>query len=403
MKLHPTLVLAAALATLSISGVLAHAQNAPQPPAETSKGERGPNVPAFWVREGYRVDLAAENFGEARFLETDGKGTLFIAQMNSGKIVALSATSDGKYENPKTLVTGHPKLHGLQFFDGLLYFTTPTEIFSIDPAKPDSVKTVAKFNIERPTDGHFFRSILVTPDSIYTSIGDPGNITDVGDSPREKIWKLPFDPKTGVAGDPQLFVTGIRNTEKLRFRPGTTEIWGCDHGSDNFGARYGENGGGPVTDLNPGCEFNHYIQGFDYGHPFVVGIGIPRPEFKDRPDILQKVNNATPPAWMFGGHWAPNGWTFLSTDKLTGSVGDAVIALHGSWNRRAKAGYRIERLAFDSATGRPWGGQTLVGTLNDAGTDVLARPVDCLELADGSVLFSDDSKNRVFRLTRIAK
>jgi hypothetical protein len=40
-----------------------------------------------------------------------------------------------------------------------------------------------------------------------------------------------------------MWSSGIRNTEKLRFRPGTQEVWGVDHGSDNFGDKLGENTG----------------------------------------------------------------------------------------------------------------------------------------------------------------
>ena len=58
-----------------------------------------------------------------------------------------------------------------------------------------------------------------------------------------------------------VFATGIRNTEKIRHRPGTTEIWGWDHGSDNFGRRHGEKTGQnqPITDLLPPklCIPNH--------------------------------------------------------------------------------------------------------------------------------------------------
>ena len=32
----------------------------------------------------------------------------------------------------------------------------------------------------------------------------------------------------------------------------------------------------------------------------------------------------TPPAYVFGAHWAPNGFTFLHQDKLTGHPGDLV-------------------------------------------------------------------------------
>src|SRR5437660_1431776 len=102
---------------------------------------------------------------------------------------------------------------------------------------------------------------------------------------RQKIWK--FDLK---GENKKLFCTGVRNTEKLRIRPGTKEIYGCDHGSDNFGLTLGEKKGyQPLTDAMPPCEFNHYVEGGFYGHPFVVGNKVPRPEFEKKEDILDLV------------------------------------------------------------------------------------------------------------------
>ena len=82
----------------------------------------------------------------------------------------------------------------------------------------------------------------------YTSVGDPENISDQTQTDREKIWHFSLDGK-----EKTLFCTGIRNTEKIVLRPGTKEVWGCDHGSDNFGARFGEQEGKlqPITDHNP--------------------------------------------------------------------------------------------------------------------------------------------------------
>jgi glucose/arabinose dehydrogenase len=61
-------------------------------------------------------------------------------------------------------------------------------------------------------------------------------------------------------------------------------------------------------------------------------------------------------------------------------------------------GYRIERVLFDPVTGRPYGSLTIVKTLT-ADNRVLARPVDCVEAPDGSVLFSCDMTNRIYRIS----
>src|SRR5690606_31820323 len=148
------------------------------------------------------------------------------------------------------------------------------------------------------------------------------------------------------------FCTGLRNTEKLRFRPGTAEIWGCDHGSDWFGRTYGDKEGNqPITDLNPPEELNHLVEGAFYGHPFLVGNRVPRPEFADREDINALAAKTTPPAWPFGAHWAPNGFTFLENDYFPQHQGDMFVAFHGSWNSQTRRGYCMERVLFDNATG----------------------------------------------------
>ena len=76
---------------------------------------------------------------------------------------------------------------------------------------------------------------LVADDAVYITVSDPSNMTKELESDRKKIYRYNLD-----GTNRKEFCSGIRNTEKLQFRPGTTEIWGCDHGSDNFGATYGE-------------------------------------------------------------------------------------------------------------------------------------------------------------------
>src|SRR5438270_12946211 len=67
-------------------------------------GERGPNVPDFWVRPGYRVTLAAEKLPEARFIEFDDKGTLYLSQPGQGSISTLKE-KNGSYEIQNKFIT----------------------------------------------------------------------------------------------------------------------------------------------------------------------------------------------------------------------------------------------------------------------------------------------------------
>lgn len=381
--------------------------------AQQTQGTTGPGVPPFWVRPGYTVTLAAENFGQARFLERDPSGTVYVAQPEAGKVLAFrDENKDGVFEAKIDFLSGFRSVHGLYFNpeDGYLYFTQSGAVHRVKPADgktpapKDAIQTLLPEGTLPSGGGHWWRSITVKDGYLYTSIGDSGNITDEAGTERQKIWRFKLDPNGGPASDKTLFASGIRNTEKLRFRPGTNSLYGCDHGSDTFGSRYGEpNGGrngGPITDVNPPCEFNNYVSGFNYGHPFVTGLGLPRPEYANRPNILEFVSQNTPPAWCFGAHWAPNGFTFVESPELLGSPSDAIVAFHGSWNASSRVGYRLERVCFDPATGKPYGAMPLVITLRNNGAEFLARPVDVLDMGDGTVLFSCDHTNKLYRLSR---
>lgn len=386
--------LASAVAMILGSAALAHADDT-----------TGPGVPAFVVRPGYRVTLIADHLEEARFLEFGEKGTLFVSEPDHGRIRCLrDPDADGVYKTQTVFVSNKHLVQSMQWVKGELWFAQSGSIHKARSTKNNGIADVVD-DIEcgdlPEGGGHWYRSLLVDDDGFYTSIGDDGNINDHRGDDREKIWHFSLD-----GSNKKLFCSGIRNTEKLRYRPGTKEVWGCDHGSDNFGAYIGEHKNGidqPVTDLNPPDEFNHYVQDGFYGHPFVVGNRLPRPEWIGKPgvDMADLCTKTIPPAWCNGAHWANNGWCFTTTPKLTGQIGDAIIAFHGSWNSSRRVGYCIQRVEFDPMTNNPCGTTTLVSLLAADHRQVLGRPVDCLEETDGSILFSDDAGHRIFRLTKV--
>ena len=372
-------------------------------------GERGPGVPDFWVRPGFKVTLVAKDLDNARFMAFDSNGTLYLSRPNNGDIVMLKKQGE-EYHVTGTFVQDLSQPHGMYFKDGELWFTSSGKVSKAhitDGTKPASDAKDILTGL--PQGGHWWRSILVTDGGFYTSIGGAGNITDdsTGKQPdREKIWHYNLD-----GSGKELFVSGIRNTEKLWIRPGSERIFGCDQGSDWLGQPYGDKEGfQPITDFNPPEEFNEYVKGGFYGHPFIVGNRLPRLEFVGkRTDIEELAAKTIPPALCLGPHWAADGWTFLSGSAMpTEFDRDAVIAFHGSWNRSTKAGYRIERVIFDKVLDIPIGDQMLVGTIGANG-QVLGRPVDVVQAPDGSLLFSDDEglpnsgQGRIYRLEYVGR
>lgn len=393
---------------LVIPAVCAALSAAPAQPPEGTPAPQAATQPPPWdlglkVRAGYEVSLAADKLGEARFMEFDDRGTLYVSRPGKRDVLALrDADGDGVYETRSTFATGLTLVHGLCFSDGWLWMAASQGIVKARPTEngaPAEVVPVLAPGSLPGGNGHWWRSLLVTRDAIYTSVGDPGNITDQASTEREKIWKYSLDGATKT-----LWCSGIRNTEKLRLRPGTTELWGLDHGSDNFGGPLGETPPKfqPVTDWNPPCELNRYDEGAFYGHPFITGNRVPRYEFMKRDDILDLAARTTPPEWCFGAHWAPNGFCFIdpALNEKTRAFpadhsGDMFACFHGSWNRTDPAGYCVVRVLFDD--GHPYGMLKIVEGLEPGGK-VRSRPVDCVQAPDGSLLFSDDYTNRVYRL-----
>jgi glucose/arabinose dehydrogenase len=370
------------------------------------------DIARMTVREGFVVEPAVPRVEGTRFIEFAPDGRLFISRPRFEDILVMTdGDGDGVYESLRPYVTDVPGVHGLCWHtpapDSLekptLWFSTSSAIVQTRDADGDGkVESLLPVLSDLPSGGmHWWRSILVTSEHIYTSIGDSENITDETTTDRQKIWRYSL-----TGSDKTLFASGVRNTEKLRLRPGTSEVWGVDHGSDWFGKTFGENAdvGQPITDFNPPDEFNHYELGKFYGHPFITGSRVPRDEYREREDILQLATQTVVPAWSFGAHWASNSFAFVEpgvpTSLPADFAGDAIVASRGSWNRSERAGYQVGRVLFDkdkSFGGKPFGYQTLVSTLADG--QAIARPVDVAQGPDGHVYFSADLPvGRVYRL-----
>ena len=362
-----------------------------------------------WVRDGYQLSVAVDTLSAPRFLAIGLNGTLFVSVPKEGKIYACTdADGDGTFEKQTTFIEGKdPKNipQGIQWHDGSLWYA---QLNSIAKARDTNGDGKADEDIEvlgeaqLPTGsrgGHMWRALLIHKGRIYTHVGDQSNATDepIEASERKKIWSFALD-----GSDKKLFASGLRNSEKLVIRPSTDEIWGVDHDIDLFATKLeaDKKAGQPITDHNPAAELNHYVEGGFYGHPWVVGKNQPNLNFLDNPKLVEYASKSTIPEWLMPAHCSANSLMFYTGDKIPHAHGDVFVAQKGGWNATKKVGYSISRIMFED--GHPYGELKVVSFLK-GGTESVGRPTDCTQAPDGSILFSDDTGNKVYRLKYVGK
>lgn len=378
--------------------------------APASSANARAEVPdGVWVRDGYELTVATDSIQTPRFLHTGPDGVLYVSVPKAGQIKACRDTNgDGRFDRIDNYLEGHdPKkiLQALEWHDGWLWFADVSSIYKSRDTDGDGkvdeiIPVIGPDQLPVTGGGHRWRALLIHGDRIYTHIGDQTNATDepVDAGDRKKIWTFALD-----GTDKQLFATGIRNTEKFDVRPGTDEIWGVDHDIDMFAWPLEGTDlphGQPITDHNPPAELNHYAKDGFYGHPYIVGKNMPNLNFLDKPDLIKLAAMNTIPEWTMPAHCSGNGMTFYRGDQLPGAKGDVFVAMRGGWNATRKVGYCLSRILFEN--GHPYGELKMVDLLKD-GTEVLGRPADCTEAQDGSLLFSDDTGNRIYRLRYVGK
>jgi glucose/arabinose dehydrogenase len=347
-----------------------------------------PEAEAFGARiraaEGWRVGLYAE-VPKARFLRPTSAGDLLVSVPRAGTVVRLvrDGDGDGLPDGQEVLLSGLDKPHGLDLYDGWLYIAEGSAVARV---RFDAAAGRTTGNLERIVEGlpsggnHWTRTVRVGPDAhLYVSVGSSCNVCIEEDERRAAMLRFALD-----GSSPQLFARGLRNSVGFDWRPGTGELYATDNGRDLLG------------DDQPPCELNRLVEGGDYGWPVAYGDRRLDPDFG--PGNEARAAASLAPAHRFRAHNAPLGITFLRSEQQPGSYrGRALVALHGSWNRTSKDGYKVVSLAW-AEDGAIREEDFLTGFVLDE--DVIGRPVDVAEASDGTIFVSDDYAGAVYRVVR---
>jgi uncharacterized protein (TIGR03437 family) len=100
-------------------------------------------------------------------------------------------------------------------------------------------------------------------------------------------------------------------------------------------------------------------------------------------------------------HSAPLGVSFLQATNFPAPYRNGVVtALHGSWNRTIKTGYKVLYFPWDPVTQTPGPQMDLVSGWIDTSVNYnWGRPVDVAVDRDGNLLISDDDAGAIYKLT----
>jgi glucose/arabinose dehydrogenase len=329
------------------------------------------------IREGYGLTLFAAEVPDARMLRVTPAGDLLVASQGSVLLLYRDADGDGHSDGRKTLLENLNGPNGLDFHDGYLYVGEEGQIGRIAFAGDEVSGAYEVVVPDLPAGGNHWRKPLrFGPDGLmYVVVGSSCNVCEEADERRAAM--LRYTPAGEYLG---IYASGLRNSAGFDWSPLDGELYATDNGRDLLGDDY------------PPCELNRIEQGKFYGWPYANGDGDADPDFGAGNE--QHIADSVSPVFGFRAHNAPLGILFLRGETHPETLrGQALVALHGSWNRSKKDGYKVISLTW-----RPGGivaEDFLTGFLNH--DEVIGRPAELAEGPDGSVYISDDYAGAVYR------
>ena len=333
-----------------------------------------PKVPA-----GYKIELVAKGIDNPRAIRFAPNGDLFVANSEDGQVLVFHFDGDKPTPTKQSIfVDKLNQPYGIAFYpadkpqwvyiaesDGLKSYAYKDGEMKADRATaPTAARKTILDGI--PSEHHWTRDVVFSPDgkTMYFSVGSGSNVGDgtmdktpeggldtwISGHPLGVAWGdeerraavLAFDPD---GKNERYFATGLRNCAGMTLQPATGNVWCVVNERDELG------------DNIPFEYATAVKEGAFYGWPWFYNGDHADPRWKETPrdDLKGKV---TVGDVLFQAHSAPLNIAFETGDGLgPDAKGDAFVAMHGSWNRNTRTGYKIVKLDIDK-DGKPTGTYT---------------------------------------------
>jgi glucose/arabinose dehydrogenase len=391
--------------------------------------------------DGFCAKVIAEVAGPARHVAVSPSGDIYtvlavaggpLAPPPSGPptpgVVALrDADRDGKYELQEKFGPGLQGT-GILWRDGYLYVGSNTQVvrFRMDGKSlvPTGQPEVIVDALPR-ANPHSAKSIAIGDNgTLYVHVGAPTNACQdpdrrpglAGQNPCSQlelhggVWK--YDAaKAGQKHDAaHRFTTGIRHTVAMAWNPTTRQLYATQNGRDQLDTLWPKSFTAPDNANRPAEEMQLLKQGANFGWPYCfydlqTRKRLLNPEYGGDGKTEGDCAKYDKPIATFPAHNAPVGMVFYTGSQFPAEYRNgAFITFHGSWNRAPfpMEGFNIRFVPFKGETpgdsrvfASGFAGMEVVKGPNDA----VYRPVGIAQAPDGSLIVTDDSKGRVWRIS----
>lgn len=369
--------------------------------------------------EGLTVERFAEGLDHPRTIYRLPNGDVLVAETNSpprdnkgvegwimrnlmSKAGAGSASAnrisllrdsdkDGKAEETFVFMEDLNSPFGITLIGDLLYVAETDAVYAYPYAEgdikiTDQGRKVANLNAKAPNN-HWTRGLLASEDGkfLYVSVGSNSNIGENGmDTENQRAAILRVELATNKKS---IYADGLRNPVGMAYLPGTDKFYTVVNERDMLG-----------SDMVPDY-LTEVRWAAHYGWPWHFWGGYVDPRVE--PKNLDHRQYERRPDYGLGAHTAPLGLAFSHGQALGEPFHKgAVIARHGSWNRKPLSGYDVVYVDF-SLRGEPEGKpMTILSGFVDEEEKARGRPTMVEFDQTGALLVSDDVGGIIWRVSR---
>jgi glucose/arabinose dehydrogenase len=371
------------------------------------------------VPPGFTVQRFAEGLSAPRIVRVAPNGDIFVAESVSGDIRVMRAADGASRPSvSRVFASGLDLPFGIAFYppgpDPQFVYVADNNAVIRFPYRAGDLQAggPAQTIVTQlsPSSGHHWtRDIAFSADGqrMFVSIGsgsndaegmavlDPASLSaHIARTAPGAAWGneerraavMEYAPD-GTAG--RFYATGLRNCVGLAVHPRTGDVWCSTNERDGLG------------DNLPPDYVTRIADGGFYGWPwFYIGAHADPRHAGQRPDLAGAV---AVPDVLIQPHSAPLAMTFYagSGPAAFGAQyqGDAFVALHGSWNRATRTGYKVVRIRLSGGVPASGAGYEdfMTGFVLDD-DHVWGRPVGVAVAHDGALLVTDDANGTIWRI-----
>ena len=369
------------------------------------------------VPPGFKIGIYADGLGKSRLPLRAPNGDIVLSEAAKGQITVLRSKDGEKAETVSVYATGLSRPYGMALWPAenpkYLYVANVNSVvrfpYSVGDLKAKGEPEVVIEKISDTSGGHVTRTIAFSKDgkTMFLSVGSATNVAaSIGPQPPQPLAQ--WEAKYGVGAawgeeteraavlafdadgkNRRAYANGLRNCVGMIVHPTTGDLFCSVNERDELG------------DNLPPDYVTRVKQGGFYGWPWYYIGANEDPRLKGiRPDLKDKT---IVPDTLIQSHSAPLGMVVYQAPKGAKHAfpqeyeGDIFVALHGSWNRGIRTGYKVVRVFMKN--GVPTGQyQDFMTGMVLSDRDVWGRPAAVEVAADGALLVVDDGGGVVWRI-----